>query len=49
MAAAADVDVLVITHFIPGDDTRPDDHWVKGVRGFDGDVIVGEDLMELTL
>ncbi|CAA9230118.1 MAG: hypothetical protein AVDCRST_MAG10-1122 [uncultured Acidimicrobiales bacterium] len=49
VAAEADVDVLVLTHFIPGDDTRPDDHWVKGVRGFDGDVIVGEDLMELTL
>ena len=49
VAAAAGVDVLVLTHFIPGDDIRPDDHWVKGVRGFDGDVIVGEDLMELTL
>ena len=49
VAAEADVDVLVLTHFIPGDDTRPGDHWVKGVRGFDGEVIGGEDLMELTL
>ncbi|HEV2758525.1 MAG TPA: MBL fold metallo-hydrolase [Acidimicrobiales bacterium] len=49
VAAEAGVGVLVLTHFIPGDDTRPDDHWVKGVRGFDGHVIVGEDLMELTI
>jgi ribonuclease BN (tRNA processing enzyme) len=40
---------LVLTHFIPGDDTQPDEHWVKGVAGFDGEVIVGRDLLEIAL
>jgi len=50
IAAAAGVGRLVLTHFIPGDDTLPDEHWQKGVAGhFDGEVVVGRDLMELTL
>jgi ribonuclease BN (tRNA processing enzyme) len=47
VAAEAGVRRLVLTHFIPGDDTRADDHWVKGVTGFDGEVVAGRDLMEL--
>jgi ribonuclease BN (tRNA processing enzyme) len=49
VAAEAGVRRLVLTHFIPGDDILPDEHWVKGVTGFDGEVIAGRDLMELTL
>jgi len=49
IAAEAGVDTLVLTHFIPGDDTTPDEQWVKGVVGFDGEVVVGADLMELNL
>jgi ribonuclease BN (tRNA processing enzyme) len=49
VAAEAGVRRLVLTHFIPGDDVLPDEHWQKGVTGFDGEVVVGRDLMELTL
>ena len=49
VAGEAGVGRLVLTHFIPGDDTRPDDHWRKGVRDFDGEVVVGADLLELEL
>jgi ribonuclease BN (tRNA processing enzyme) len=50
VAAEAGVRRLVLTHFIPGDDTLPDEHWVKGVGGdFDGEVVAGRDLLELTL
>ena len=50
IAAEAGVRRLVLTHFVPGDDTLPDEHWVKGVTGgFDGEVVVGRDLLELTL
>ena len=50
IAAEAGVRRLVLTHFIPGDDVLPDEHWVKGVTGgFDGEVVVGRDLMELPL
>ena len=49
IAAEAGVGRLVLTHFIPGDDTLPDDHWVKGVTDFDGEVVVGRDLLELAL
>lgn len=49
VAADARVRRLVLTHFIPGDDALPDEHWMAGVRGFDGEVIVGADLMELAL
>ena len=50
MAAEAGVGRLVLTHFIPGDDERPDEHWLKGIGGgYQGEVVVGRDLMELTL
>ena len=49
VAAEARVRRLVLTHFIPGDDEMPDEHWLAGVRGFDGEVIVGRDLMEIAL
>ncbi len=49
VAAEAGVNRLVLTHFIPGDDELREDHWVKGVTGFDGEVIVGSDLLELPL
>jgi ribonuclease BN (tRNA processing enzyme) len=49
IAAEAGVDCLVLTHFIPGDDATPDEQWVKGVTDFDGEVVVGVDLMELNL
>jgi ribonuclease BN (tRNA processing enzyme) len=50
VAAEAGVRRLVLTHFIPGDDTTPDERWLKGVTGgFDGEVLVGRDLMELAL
>ena len=50
VAAEAGVGRLVLTHFVPGDDVLPDEHWVKGASGgFEGEVIVGRDLMELSL
>jgi ribonuclease BN (tRNA processing enzyme) len=49
VAAEAAVRRLVLTHFIPGDDAQPDEHWMKGVTGFDGEVIVGRDLLEIAL
>ena len=50
VAAEAGVGRLVLTHFIPGDDATPDEQWVEGVAGdFDGEVVVGADLMELAL
>ena len=50
VAAEAGVGRLVLTHFVPGDDVLPDDHWVKGAsKGFDGEVIPGADLLEVRL
>jgi ribonuclease BN (tRNA processing enzyme) len=49
VAAQAGVGRLVLTHFIPGDDEVADEDWLKGVEGFDGEVVVGRDLLELTL
>jgi ribonuclease BN (tRNA processing enzyme) len=50
VAAEAGARRLVLTHFIPGDDALPDEHWVKGVGdGYTGEVVVGRDLMELEL
>ncbi len=50
VATEAGVARLVLTHFVPGDDVLPDEHWVKGAgTNFDGEVIVGADLLELTL
>ena len=49
IAAAAGVGRLVLNHFIPGDDALPDEHWLQGVTGFEGEVVVGRDLLELSL
>ncbi|HEV3402381.1 MAG TPA: MBL fold metallo-hydrolase [Acidimicrobiales bacterium] len=50
IAARAGVGRLVLTHFIPGDDELPDEHWVKGAAGdFDGEVIAGRDLLQLVV
>jgi ribonuclease BN (tRNA processing enzyme) len=51
IAAIAGVKVLVLSHFVPGDDPLvTDDNWTKGVKkNFNGPVIVAKDLMELTL
>lgn len=50
IAAAAGVSRLLLTHFIPGDDSLPDEHWVRGASDdFDGEVIVGHDLLQLDL
>lgn len=50
VAAAAGVGRLVLTHFIPGDDTLPDEHWLAGVADtFTGEVTVGHDLDEFRL
>jgi len=48
VAAEAGARKLVLTHFVPGDDALPDEHWIRGAAdGFDGEVIVGRDLLEL--
>ena len=48
VAAEAGVGRLVLTHFVPGDDVLPDDHWVTGAsKEFDGEVIPGADLLEV--
>jgi ribonuclease BN (tRNA processing enzyme) len=49
IAVKAGVGRLVLTHFVPGDDALPDEHWLQGVADFDGEVIVGRDLLELAL
>ena len=50
VATEAGVGRLVLTHFVPGDDVLPDDHWVKGAsRDFGGEVIPGADLLEVAL
>ncbi|HVL99778.1 MAG TPA: MBL fold metallo-hydrolase [Egibacteraceae bacterium] len=50
VASEAEVGRLVLTHFVPGDDVLPDEHWLRGLRGtFDGEVTVGSDLLELPL
>jgi ribonuclease BN (tRNA processing enzyme) len=50
IASEAGVGTLVLTHFVPGDDTKPDEEWIDGASaGFDGEVIVGRDLLELDL
>jgi ribonuclease BN (tRNA processing enzyme) len=51
IAAMAGVKVLVLSHFVPGDDPLvTDDDWTEGVKKhFSGRVIAAKDLMELTL
>lgn len=49
IATQAGVKTLVLTHFVPGDDASiTDEQWSEGVRKhFNGEVIVGKDLMEI--
>jgi ribonuclease BN (tRNA processing enzyme) len=51
IAAAAGVKVLVLSHFVPGDDPSvTDDDWAEGVKkNFSGRIIVAKDLMQLAL
>ncbi|HEX3394724.1 MAG TPA: MBL fold metallo-hydrolase [Acidimicrobiales bacterium] len=50
VAALAGVSRLVLTHFVPGEDVLPDEHWLQRIGpDFDGEVVVGRDLAELTL
>jgi ribonuclease BN (tRNA processing enzyme) len=49
VAAAAGVKTLVLTHFVPADDsTLTDAMWLEGVhKHFAGQVILGQDLLEI--
>src|SRR5467141_2235995 len=49
LAAAAGVKALVLTHFVPPDDSSiTDDMWMGGVRKhYKGEIIVGRDLLEI--
>jgi ribonuclease BN (tRNA processing enzyme) len=49
VAKQAGVKTLVLTHFVPSDDpTLTDQVWIDGARThFDGQIIVGKDLMEV--
>jgi len=47
VAQAAGVRTLVLTHLVPA--SVPTSRWEAAVRGFDGPVVVGEDLMELDI
>src|SRR4051794_31845550 len=51
IAAAAGVKVLVLSHFVPGDDPLvTDDNWTEDVKkNFSGQFFVAKDLKELTL
>ena len=51
IAAAAGVKVLVLSHFVPGDDPDvSDDDWTRDVKkNFSGRIIVAKDLMQLPL
>ncbi len=50
VAAESGARRLVLTHFLPGDDALPDEHWIRGVGDrYDGEVIPGSDLLELAL
>ncbi|HYE77106.1 MAG TPA: MBL fold metallo-hydrolase, partial [bacterium] len=50
VAGQAGVRRLVLSHFIPSIEGIPDERWAKGAAaGFDGEVVVGHDLMELHL
>ncbi len=48
IAQRAGVKTLVLSHFVPTDADIPDETWHKhAVQGFDGEVVVGRDLLEL--
>jgi ribonuclease BN (tRNA processing enzyme) len=48
-ASAAGVKTVVLSHLVPADDKSiTDDMWIAGVRRyFNGQIIVGRDLMEI--
>jgi ribonuclease BN (tRNA processing enzyme) len=48
VAEAAGVKTLVLNHFVPGDDTVPEDVWRESAaKAFSGEIIVGRDLLEI--
>jgi ribonuclease BN (tRNA processing enzyme) len=48
VAQAAGVKTLVLNHFVPGDDSVPDDVWRdSAAKAFSGEIIVGKDLLEI--
>lgn len=48
VAEAAGVKTLVLSHFVPGDGSIPDEEWRTAAKQhFRGEVIVGHDLMEI--
>ena len=49
IAQAAGVKMLVLSHFVPGDDASiTDEMWAEGVRRhFGGRIVVGADMMEI--
>lgn len=47
VAQAAGVATLVLTHLVPA--SVPSERWEQSVSGFDGRIVVGEDLLELDL
>ena len=48
VAARAGVKKLVLSHFVPSSPAVPDDVWLADARlGYDGPVVVGQDLMEM--
>jgi ribonuclease BN (tRNA processing enzyme) len=51
IAAAVGVKVLVLSHFVPGDDPLvTDDNWTEDVeKNFSGKIVVAKDLMQLAL
>jgi len=50
VAAAAGVKMLVLSHFVPGDDPSiTDEMWTEGVRKhYKGRIVVGKDLLEVS-
>ncbi|WP_125615192.1 MBL fold metallo-hydrolase [Specibacter cremeus] len=48
IAARAGVEHLVLSHFVPGSPSVPDEIWVNDARqGFSGKITIGQDLMEI--
>ena len=48
VAEAAGVKTLVLSHFVPGDGSIPDEEWRRAAaQSFKGQIIVGHDLLEI--
>ena len=48
VAQAAGVKTLVLNHFVPGDDSVPEDVWrEQASKAFSGEIIVGKDLLKV--